>query len=226
MDLSAKRIDDLRRIARGPVILSGQMEYDERRQTFNAALDNRPAVIVQPLDSADVSAVVRWAGDVDIAISIRGGGHSVAGHGVGTDSLMLDLVNLRAVTVAPGAGTADAGGGALLEDLDLATTAVGLAAPSGTYMTTGIGGLTLTGGIGYLLGIAGFACDALVGAEIVTADGTISRSMATPIPSCCGRSGAAVATSAWSPAFATPSCRSRLSSGATSGSPGRGCRSS
>jgi len=175
MDLTTKAIDDLRRLARGPLYLPGSGQYDERRQTFNAMLDKRPAVILQPLDVADVSAAVRWAADADIAISIRGGGHSVAGHGVGDGSLMLDLVNLASVVVDPVARVADAGGGAHLEDLDRATTAVGLAAPSGTYMTTGIGGLTLTGGIGYLLGTAGFACDALIGAEVVTADGTIHQ---------------------------------------------------
>lgn len=175
MDLTTMAVDDLRRLASGQVILPGSGEYDERRQTFNAMLDKRPAIILQPLDAADVSVAVRWAADVDIAISIRGGGHSVAGHGVGDGSLMLDLVNLDSVAVDAQARIADAGGGAHLEDLDRATTAVGLAAPSGTYLTTGIGGLTLTGGIGYLLGTAGFACDALIGAEIVTADGTIHQ---------------------------------------------------
>ena len=86
---------------------------------------------------------------------------------------MVDLGEMRTVTVDPVGRTADAGGGALLEDLDRATTAVGLAAPTGTYLDTGVAGLTLTGGIGYLLGYAGFACDALVGAELVAADGRV-----------------------------------------------------
>jgi FAD/FMN-containing dehydrogenase len=166
-------LEALARSLRGPVIRPADAAYDETRRTFNAMLDRRPAVIAQPLDAADVSTAVRWAAEADLPISIRCGGHSVAGHGVGTDSLMLDLAKLRTVTVDPASRVADAGGGARLEDLDRATTAHGLAAPSGTYADTGIGGLTLGGGISYLLGAAGFACDALVAAEIVTADGAI-----------------------------------------------------
>jgi FAD/FMN-containing dehydrogenase len=166
-------LEALARSLRGPVIRPADAAYDETRRTFNAMLDRRPAVIAQPLDAADVSTAVRWAAEADLPISIRCAGHSVAGHGVGTDSLMLDLAKLRTVTVDPASRVADAGGGARLEDLDRATTAHGLAAPSGTYADTGIGGLTLGGGISYLLGAAGFACDALVAAEIVTADGAI-----------------------------------------------------
>jgi FAD/FMN-containing dehydrogenase len=109
----------------------------------------------------------------DLPISVRGGGHNVAGHAVGADALMIDMGTLRSVSVDPGRRLAEAGGGALLEDLDRMTIAHGLAAPSGTYIDTGVAGLTLTGGIGYLLGAAGFACDALVGAELVTADGEV-----------------------------------------------------
>jgi FAD/FMN-containing dehydrogenase len=130
-------------------------------------------VIVQPVGTADVSAAVRWAVEADLPISVRCGGHSVAGHGVGNGSLMLDLIKIRTVTVDPEARVAEAGGGARLEDLDRATTGHGLAAPSGTYADTGIGGIFLGGGISYLLGTRGFACDALIGAELVTADGSI-----------------------------------------------------
>ena len=99
--LTPHHVEELRQICRGPVIQPGHASYDDRRQTFNAAIDNRPALIVQPLDASEVSAVVRWAAGIDVGISIRGGGHSVAGHGVGRDSLMLDLVNLRTVAVDP-----------------------------------------------------------------------------------------------------------------------------
>jgi FAD/FMN-containing dehydrogenase len=122
---------------------------------------------------ADVSAAVRWAVDSDLPISVRCGGHSIAGHGVGNGSLMLDLARIKTVTVDLASRIADAGGGAKLEDLDQATTAHGLAAPSGTYADTGIGGIFLGGGISYLIGTRGFACDAMVGAELVTADGSI-----------------------------------------------------
>jgi len=166
-------IDDLRGRVRGDVLLPGSTGYDERRRTFNSMLDRRPRLIVQPLDTAEVAGAVRWAAEHDLPISIRGGGHSVAGHSIGTDSLTIDLGNLRSVTVDPGRRIAEAGGGALLGDLDRATTAHGLGAPSGTFWDTGVAGLTLTGGIGFLLGAAGFACDALVAAELVTADGRV-----------------------------------------------------
>jgi FAD/FMN-containing dehydrogenase len=163
----------LARTIRGPVIQPADAAYDDTRATFNAMLDHRPVVIVQPVDTADVSVAVRWAVDADLPISVRCGGHSVAGHGVGNGSLMLDLARIRAVTVDPPARVAEAGGGARLEDLDSATTAHGLAAPSGTYADTGIGGIFLGGGISYLLGTRGFACDAMIGAELVTADGKV-----------------------------------------------------
>jgi FAD/FMN-containing dehydrogenase len=171
--ISTDPFNALRARVRGAMLLPGDPRFDERRRTFNAMLDRRPRVIVQPVDTADVVAAVTWAGAHDLPISVRGGGHSVAGHAVGPDSLMLDLANLRAVTVDPASRIAEAGGGALLEDLDRATTSEGFGAPSGTYRDTGVAGLTLTGGISYLLGAAGFACDALVGAEVVTADARV-----------------------------------------------------
>jgi FAD/FMN-containing dehydrogenase len=166
-------LDQLRRRVRGRVVEPAEPDFDQLRRTFNAMLDRRPRVIVRPVDTTDVAAAVGWAAEVGLPISVRGGGHSVAGHAVGPDALMIDLGELRRVTVDRRGRTAEVGGGALLEDLDRATTAVGLAAPSGTYLDTGVGGLTLAGGIGFLLGCAGFACDALVGAEVVTADGSV-----------------------------------------------------
>ncbi len=173
MTTQVDAIATLRQRLRGQVVLPDAPAFDELRRTFNAMLDRRPRLIVRPADTADVAAAVRWAAEQDLPISVRGGGHSVAGHAVGPDSLMIDLRDLRWVAVDRDARTADVGGGALLEDLDRATTAVGLAAPSGTYLETGLAGLTLAGGISYLLGCAGFACDALIGAELVAADGSI-----------------------------------------------------
>jgi FAD/FMN-containing dehydrogenase len=158
---------------RGPVIGPDDGSYDTTRRTFNAMLDHRPAVIVQPLDTDDVVAAVQWAAESDLPISIRGGGHSVAGHSVGDGSIMIDLGRMRRVEANREARIATVEGGAKLLDLDTATTAHGLAAPSGTYSDTGVGGLVLGGGISYLLGSRGLACDALVGATLVTADGSV-----------------------------------------------------
>lgn len=173
MAISSDPVDVLRTRVRGGVLLPSDHAYDERRRTFNAMLDRRPRLIVQPVDTADVVEAVRWAAANDLPISIRGGGHSVAGHAVGQDALMIDMGGMRSVAVDPERRIAEASGGARLEDLDRATIAHELAAPSGTYLDTGVAGLTLTGGIGYLLGAAGFACDALVGAELVTAAGDV-----------------------------------------------------
>jgi FAD/FMN-containing dehydrogenase len=182
MASSIDRLDVLRGRMRGRVVGPDDPDFGALRRTFNAMIDRRPAVIVRPLDTADVATAVAWAAENDLPISVRGGGHSVAGHAVGHDSLMVDLGEMRAVTVDPAARTADAGGGALLEDLDRATTEIGLVAPTGTYRDTGVAGLTLSGGISYLLGYAGFACDALVGAELVTADGRVLLIDATREP--------------------------------------------
>jgi FAD/FMN-containing dehydrogenase len=166
-------IDQLTRHVRGRVIVPSDDAYDETRRTFNAMLDRRPAVIVQPTSTADVVKSVTWAAEANLPISIRGGGHSVAGHSVGDGSLMIDLVNLRTVVVDRKARVAEVGGGAKLEHLDDATTKHDLVAPSGTYSDTGVGGLVLGGGLSYVLASRGLACDALVGAELVTADGTV-----------------------------------------------------
>ncbi len=168
-------MDDLERRVGGDVVRPDGSRYEELRRTFNAMIDRHPDVIVRPVDTEDVATAVRWAADQRMPISVRGGGHSVAGHGVGDGALMLDLGEMRSVSVDPTARTAEVGGGALLDDLDRATTAHGLAAPSGTFSETGVGGLTLTGGISFLLGVSGLACDALIGAELVTADGSIHQ---------------------------------------------------
>ena len=173
MAVSIDQLDALRVRLRGGLLLPTDPRFDERRRTFNAMLDRRPEVIVRPLDADDVAAAVRWAAAEDLPISIRGGGHSVAGHAVGPGSVMVDLGHMRSVSVDPASKVAEVSGGALLEDLDRATSSLGFGAPSGTYLDTGVAGLTLTGGIGFLLGAAGFACDALLGAEVVTADGSI-----------------------------------------------------
>ena len=158
---------------RGRVIVPRDSDYDEARSVFNGMLDHRPRLIARPVDAADVASVVRWANDADLPLAVRGGGHSVAGHSMPDDAVVIDLSGMRRVSVDPTQRTATAMGGCLLVDLDMATAAHGCAVSSGTFVDTGAAGLTLSGGIGYLVASEGFACDALVGAELVTADGTI-----------------------------------------------------
>lgn len=155
-------------------LMPGDRGYDEARISFNGMLDRRPAAIVPCTTTAEVQAAVRAARAADLPIAVRGGGHSVAGHGIADDALVVSLAAMRQVTVDPAGRRADAGGGALWEDVDGATTAHGLAVPGGTFVDTGIGGLTLGGGIGWLMPLAGLTCDNLVAAEVVTADGSVA----------------------------------------------------
>jgi FAD/FMN-containing dehydrogenase len=162
----------LDRIA-GTVLGPDDEGYDAARQTFNGTIDRRPATIVQCRSTADVVAAVQAARGAGLAIAVRGGGHSVAGHAVADGALVVDLREMRGVDVDPERRVARAQGGALWEDIDVATTAHGLATTGGTFGDTGIGGLTLTGGIGFLMGTFGLTCDNLVRAEVVTADGSV-----------------------------------------------------
>ena len=162
----------LRDALRGEVIAPGDHEYDAARAVWNAMIDRRPAVIVRPVDTTDVQAAVRTAATHGLAVSVRGGGHNVAGAGVGEGSLMIDLSGMRAVEVDPEARIARVDGGATWGEVDRATQAHGLATPGGLISDTGVGGLTLSGGIGWLRSAYGLAIDNLVGAEVVTADGS------------------------------------------------------
>ncbi len=157
----------------GFVLLPDHADYDAARQSFNGMLDRRPEAIVRCRSIQDVVAAVRAARDAGLPIAVRGGGHGIAGHAMADGSVVVDLREMRAVTVDPARRIARAQGGAQWEDVDRATTPHGLATTGGTFWDTGIGGLTLTGGIGFLMGTAGLTCDNLVGATVVTADGEI-----------------------------------------------------
>jgi FAD/FMN-containing dehydrogenase len=167
------RLAALHRAVSGEVILPADPSFDEARATFNATIDRRPAAIVRPDTSADVSAAIRWAREIGLPIAIRGGGHSVAGHATAEGALVIDLRRQRGVVVDPARRRVTVGGGALWEDVDTATTAHGLAMTGGTFGDTGVGGLALGGGLGFLMGTGGLTCDHLVRAEVVTADGSI-----------------------------------------------------
>jgi FAD/FMN-containing dehydrogenase len=149
-------------VHRGPVIGPGDVRFDRARRSFNALVEARPELIVRPVDDADVAAAVGLARARGLGVSVRGGGHSVAGHCVGHASLMIDLRLLREVTVDADAERVLVGGGACWNDVDAPTQAAELALPGGTYGDTGVAGLTLNGGIGHLVGAYGLTLDNLV----------------------------------------------------------------
>ena len=154
-------------------VLPDHPAYDEARRSFNGMLDRRPAAIVPCSATDDVVAAVRAAVAAGLPIAVRGGGHSVAGHGSADGALSVSLAGMRGVSVDADRRLVHAAGGAQWLDVDTATTAHGLAVPGGTFVDTGIGGLTLGGGLGWLNPIAGLTCDNLVEAEVVTADGSV-----------------------------------------------------
>ena len=161
---------ELRGRVRGATITPDDLEYDEARQVYNAMIDRRPTVVVRPLGADDVVAAVEFARASDLPVAIRGGGHSVPGFGTADDAVVIDLSEMQEVDVDPRGRTARAEGGATLGVLNDATHEHGLATTGGIISTTGIGGLTLGGGIGYLARGFGLSCDNLVSAEVVTAD--------------------------------------------------------
>ena len=164
-------LDGLRAKLEDRVVTPADAGYDDVRATFNATVQRRPAVVVGARTVEDVVAAVVAAGDLGLPIAVRGGGHSVAGHAMADGALVVDLREMRAVNVDPETRTIRAEGGALWDDVDLAAWKHHLAVVGGTFGDTGIGGLTLGGGIGWLSGAQGFTCDNLIRAELVTAAG-------------------------------------------------------
>ncbi len=159
----------------GEVLAPGDSAYDEARSIWNAMIDRKPALIARCLNSRDVSAALTFAAAQDLPVSIRGGGHNVAGHAVCDAGLMIDLSGMRGVAVDAGAQTARVAGGATWGDVDAASQAHGLATPGGLISDTGVAGLTLSGGIGWLRSRHGLCIDNILSVEIVTADGEIRR---------------------------------------------------
>ncbi len=173
---------ELAALTRGPVILPDGDDYDEARAVYNAMIDRRPAAVLRCHDVADVVAGVRFARDHRLDLAVRGGGHNAAGLGVWDDALVLDLAPMRSTTVDPAAGTVRVDGGCTWGDVDHATVAFGMATPSGFLASTGVGGLTLGGGIGYLTRRFGLTVDNLLGADVVLADGSLVRADAQTHP--------------------------------------------
>jgi FAD/FMN-containing dehydrogenase len=157
---------------RGDVIDPAHPSYDEARKLYNAMIDKRPAAIARAVDAADVIASVDFARENGLDLAIRGGGHNGPGLGSVDDGLVIDLSAMRGVIVDPAARTARVLGGSLAGDVDHATGAFGLAAPFGIIASTGVGGLTLGGGIGNLTRKLGLSIDNLLGLDVVLADGS------------------------------------------------------
>jgi len=160
---------------RGEVICPGERGYDTARTVFNGMIDRRPLAVVRPADAAEVVRCIEFARRHGLRLSVRGGGHSVAGNAVWDDAVMLDLSGMTAVRVDPETRTVQAQPGLTLAEFDDATQAFGLATTLGVVSTTGIAGLTLGGGLGWLNGRYGLACDNLISAEVATADGRLLR---------------------------------------------------
>jgi FAD/FMN-containing dehydrogenase len=164
-------IDQLREQVRGEVVVPDDAGYEQARRVHNAMIDRRPAVVVRCANAGDVMAAVNFAREHQLDLAVRGGAHSVPGFGTCDGGVVVDLSGMRGVLVDPAASTARAEGGATWGDFNAATHAFGLATTGGIISTTGVGGLTLGGGIGYLARGCGLSCDNLVSAEVVTADG-------------------------------------------------------
>ncbi len=166
-------VDALRGCLRGAVVGRGEPAYDEARRVWNGLVDRYPAVIARCTDVADVVEAVRVAREHRPVVSIRGGGHQVAGSAVCDEGMVIDLSALRGVQVDPRARTAHVQAGATWSDVDRATQVHGLATPGGEASITGVAGLTLGGGLGLMMRTYGLSCDNLLSVEIVTADGMV-----------------------------------------------------
>lgn len=175
-------VQALRERVRGAVIRPTDDGYDDARKIWNGMIDRRPGVIVRCAGVSDVIDAVNFARDHGLLVAVRGGSHSAAGHAMCDGGLVIDLAGLKGVHIDQGARTAHAQGGLIWGELDHETQVLGLATTGGTVSNTGIGGLTLGGGLGWLMGKHGFACDNVLSADIVTADGTLITANADEHP--------------------------------------------
>src|SRR6266511_4663820 len=177
--LDADTVQGFSERVRGPVLRAGDPGYDDARAIWNGLIDRRPALIVRCTGAADVVDAVNFAREQNLLLSVKGGGHNVAGNAVNDGGVVIDLSQMRGVHVDPATKTVRAQGGATWGDCDRETQLFGLAVPGGVVSTTGIAGLTLHGGIGHLRRKHGLSIDSLLSVDIVTADGQLRRASAT-----------------------------------------------
>jgi len=171
--LEAAMIAELKNSLRGDLLQTGDIGYEKVRRVWNGMIDKRPALIARCTGTADVIQAVKFAQQHDLLVSVRGGGHNVAGNAVCDESLMIDLSLMKGIHVDARCRTARVAPGATLGDLDHETQAFGLAAPGGVVSTTGVAGLTLGGGYGWLRRKYGLSCDNLLSVDVVTAEGKL-----------------------------------------------------
>jgi FAD/FMN-containing dehydrogenase len=182
IDLTESTLDSLRMRLRGPVLVAGDAGYDESRTVWNAMIDRKPALVARCLGTADVIACVQFAREHKLLLCIKGGGHNIAGLATADGALMLDLSLMRGVWVDAEGKIAHAQAGCLLGDVDRETQVRGLAAVLGFVSLTGIAGLTLGGGFGYLTRRWGWTSDNVVGMDVVTADARLVRASSDENP--------------------------------------------
>jgi FAD/FMN-containing dehydrogenase len=168
-------LDDLASTLTGELVRPGDATYDNARSVWNGMIDLHPVAIARCASTEDVRSALRVARETGLPLAVRGGGHNVAGFGTVDDGLVIDLSPMRNVRVDPQTRRVRAGGGATLLDLDAATQEHGLVVPAGVVSETGVAGLTLSGGLGWLRRMWGLSCDNLVGVELVTAAGAVIR---------------------------------------------------
>ena len=167
----AMSLDQLIEQVHGEVVVPGDQTYDEARAVHNGMIDKRPSAVLTVANTGDVTSAIRYARENDLDLAIRGGGHSGPGFGTVDDGVVIDFSKMRSVRVDPAARTARADAGVTWGDLNAAAHAFGLATPGGIISTTGIAGLTLGGGVGYLTRGFGLSIDNLISVDVVTADG-------------------------------------------------------
>ena len=180
--LDENSIQQLKAAVRGRIIEPTDKDYDDARKVYNAMIDKKPRLIVRCVDVADVIASVNFARENTLLLAIRSGGHNAGGLGIADDALVIDLAPIKYTRVDPAARTVTVGGGCTWGDVDHATHAFGLAVPSGIISTTGVGGLTLGGGIGHLTRKCGLTIDNLLSADVVLADGRFVKANADENP--------------------------------------------
>ena len=178
-DIAAGTLEEFRRGIRGKVVDPKASAYDDARVIWNATIDRRPALIVKCEEAGDVLRCVQFARDHGLLVAVKGGGHHIAGNAICDEGMVIDLSPMRSVNVDPQTSQARVGPGATLADVDAATAPYGLAVPTGINSTTGIAGLTLGGGFGWITRKYGLTVDSLVAADVVTAEGKMLRASTT-----------------------------------------------